>query len=161
MKGSSSKMPNPEDLWDIPTAFRFEVTFSGKSRSVSAAAFQEVSGLDSSIDVETVLEGGVNDFQHRLPTSVKQGTLTLKRGLEPARDDLMEWCKDTIEGGLVKKIEPMDLIIKLLDREGDTQREFNVQNAWPIKWDVTTFDAMKNELVIETIELACNQIIRT
>jgi phage tail-like protein len=154
-------MANPDDLWDIPVAFRFEVSFSGTSRSIDATAFQEVSGLDSTIDVETVTEGGVNDFQHRLPKPVKQGTIKLRRGLEPARDDLVTWCKDTIEGGLMQKIEPMNIVIKLLDREGGTQREFSVQNAWPIKWEVGAFDAMKNELVIETLELACNQITRT
>lgn len=161
MKGSSSKMPNSDDQWNPPTAFRFEVSFSGKSRSIGVAAFQEVSGLDSSIDVETVAEGGVNDFQHRLPKPIKQGTLKLKRGLEPAGDDLVDWCKDTIEDHLLNKIEPMDVMIQLLDREGGVQRQFEVQNAWPIKWDVSPFDAMKNELIIETIELSYNQSIRS
>jgi phage tail-like protein len=37
---------------------------------------------------------------------------------------------------------------------------WSVTNAFPVKWSVGSFDAMKNELAIESIELAYSSITR-
>lgn len=146
-----------EPDWKVPLSFLFEVSFSGP-RSIDAAAFQEVSGLDSTVDLETVVEGGENAFVHQLPKQTKHGPLKLKRGM--IDDALFQWCEDTLEGGLTKTIDKMDLVVTATDRGGEILREWSIKGAWPMKWEIGSFDATKSELMIETLELAYNTIRR-
>jgi len=138
----------------FPVAFHFSVAFSGSGPSVSDAAFQEVSGLETGFETETVAEGGENRFVHQLPKPSKSPPLKLKRGLTKVSGDLAKWCKATIENDLAKTIEPKDITVSLLDEEGDPLASWTVSRAYPLKWSVGGFDAMKNELAVETIELA-------
>lgn len=140
--------------FSLPVAFHFMVSFAGSGPRIADAGFQEVSGLESGIEIQTVVEGGENRFVHQLPKPVKQGTLKLKRGLTDLSSGLASWCKATLEGDFSRPIEPRDLVIDLLDHEGDPVASWSIGNAWPVKWSVGTFDAMKNEIAVETIELA-------
>ncbi|TCM86128.1 phage tail protein [Rhodovulum steppense] len=142
------------DFADRPVAFQFAVSFAGAGPSVSDAAFQEVSGLESGIDTEAVVEGGENRFVHLLPKPARPSPLRLKRGLTPAASGLVAWCKASIENDLAEPIMPKDVIVSLLDGEGEAVASWSVGRAYPVKWSVGTFDAMKNELALETIELA-------
>ena len=139
---------------DLAVAFHFSVSFSGNGPAISDAAFQEVSGLESGIDVESVTEGGENRFVHQLPKPAKRSNLTLKRGLTTDSSALVQWCKSTIENDFTDTIQPKDLQVSLLDEEGDPVASWSIGRAFPIKWSVNGFDAMENELAIETIELA-------
>lgn len=144
----------------FPAAFHFSVAFTGGGPSVSDAAFQEVSGLEAGLDVETVVEGGENRFVHQLPKPAKNPNLKLKRALTDKNSDLVKWVQSCIEQDLAKRIEPKDLTINLLDEEGDPVASWSLTNAYPVKWQVGGFDAMKNELAVETIELVYNTIKR-
>lgn len=148
-----------EEAWKVPLSFMFEVSFSGP-RSINAEAFAEVSGLNTTIDLESVVEGGENTFVHQLPKPVKNGPLKLKRQLEARGDGLRDWCKDVLEGGFARKIDKMDLAIKALDREAKVLAEWNVKGAFPIKWEISSFDASKSELLIESLELAYETVKR-
>src|SRR3954454_8331603 len=52
--------------------------------------FQECSGLSAEVEVKEYPECGRNDFVHRLPTRIKYGNLTLKRGVT-FHDALLRW----------------------------------------------------------------------
>jgi phage tail-like protein len=143
-----------------PVAFHFTVMFTGLIPPVPDMAFQEVSGLESGFDTEPVTEGGENRFIHQLPKPAAQKNITLKRGLTSRASGLVNWCKNTIEGDLSKKIEPKDMIVSLLNENGIPVASWAVTNAYPVKWIVGGFDAMKNELAIETIELAISTLKR-
>lgn len=153
-------MPDDTDPYDLPVAFHFAVAFTGKSPKITEGAFREVSGLESSFDTETVVEGGENRFVHQLPKPAKRGNIKLKRGLTRKDSALVKWCNDTLHRDLAKPIEPLGLVIDLLDMDGDPRASWTVHNAWPIKWSVDPFDAMKNELAIETVELAYSTLNR-
>ncbi len=144
----------------FPVAFHFSVAFSGAGPSISDAAFQEVSGLKAGFDTEAVVEGGENRFVHQLPKPAKNPNLKLKRSLTKKNSELVKWCQATLERDLAKRIEPKDLTVSLLDEEGDPLASWTVTNAYPVSWEVGGFDAMKNELAVETIELAYNTIKR-
>jgi len=148
------------DQTDLPVAFHFTVSFSGSGPAVSDAAFQKISGLESGIEVESVTEGGENRFVHQLPKPAKRPNLKLERGLTSDSSGLVKWCKSTIETDFSKPITPMDLLVSLLDEEGDAVASWSVGRAYPVKWSVAGFDAMKNELAIETIELAYTTLQR-
>ena len=124
------------------------------------AAFSEVSGLEAEIELETVVEGGENRFVHRLPRPVKHQNLVLKRGLASDQGTLAKWCKSVLENDFSQPIEPKGVSVSLCDADGDPVRSWSIANAYPVKWSVAGFDAMKNELAVETVEFAFSTLKR-
>jgi phage tail-like protein len=148
------------DPFAPPVAFHFSVSFQGSSPQIDDVAFQEVSGLDQELEIEAVVEGGENRFIHQLPKPAKHGTLKLKRALTDKSSGLVQWCKSVIEGDFAEPIKPKDIIVSLLDEEEAPVAVWSITNAYPVKWNLGAFDAMKNELAVETVELAYNTLER-
>ncbi len=148
------------DLFTPPTAFHFNVVFGGMVPPIPDMAFQEVSGLETEIATEPLHEGGENRFVHNLPKQVKHPNLKLKRAMTTIASGLVYWCKTTLENGFADPIEPRDLVISLLNDMRLPVASWAVTNAYPVKWTVGNFDAMKNELAVETIELSYLSIAR-
>ena len=146
--------------FEPPVAFYFTVRIGDAGADSEAAAFQEASGLEMEMQVEPVQEGGENWFVHQLPKGVKHKNLVLKRGVTDASNDLISWCEDTLEFGLSKQIETKSVTVSLLDKEGNPLATWSLSNAWPVKYSVGALDAMKNQIAVETIELAYNEMWR-
>ncbi|WP_046867564.1 phage tail protein [Microvirga massiliensis] len=123
--------------------FNFLVVIDGISR----AAFHEVSGFDSSIDVIEHREGGKLTVQ-KLPGLAKFGNITLKWGITSDRQ-LYEWHRAAVDGNLQRK----NGAIVCLDRQGNTVATWNFSDAWPSKYDAPDFNAEGNDVAIETLEL--------
>jgi len=70
--------------------FSVEIQVPGISHELCGAAFQECDGLEMTMDIRTIKEGGNNSTLVRLPGMVSYGTLTLKRGMT-ASFDLWDW----------------------------------------------------------------------
>lgn len=134
-------------------AFHFAVALATMQIDDAEAAFQEASGLAADMETETVMEGGRNDFVHVLPKPVKHPRLVLKRGLAPLTSQWVRWCKDTMEGGLSRRLVPADLRVALLCNDGRIMRQWLLTRAYPVKWDVDAFNSQRNDLAIERIEL--------
>lgn len=145
--------------WTPPVAFYFRVVIQG-SPKIPDTDFLEVSGLKVEMVVEDLREGGENGFVHHLPKEVKHGNLILKRALEPLDNALETWVKETLEGGFMKKIKPRNLVIYLMDEKGKALRCWWCSNAYPVKWEVGSFNAQKNELAVETLELCYSLLER-
>jgi len=137
-----------------PTAFYFKLSF--EDAPDKDTSFQEVSGIGSEIDVQEVVEGGENRFVHRLPKGVKHPLLSLKRGIAEFDSPLVKWCKAVLEGDFVKPIEPREVKVYLLDENHDPLRGWSFANAYPVKWEIDSFNSTKNEVAIETIDLSYN-----
>src|SRR4051794_30084585 len=90
--------------------------------------FTQVTGLSAQVDVMEYPEGGVNTFVHRLPSRIKQGNVTLKRGVTSEKA-LMTWFQSS-----VVKAQPADLSITILDETGGTVQTMSFRNAYPVKW---------------------------
>ncbi len=148
-----------EKTWVPPVSFYFRVVIQG-SPKIPDTDFLEVSGLKMEMQVEELKEGGQNDFVHSIPKMVKHGNLVLKRALEPLDNSLETWIKDTLEGGFAKKIKPRNIVVYLMDAEGKALRCWWCSNAYPVKWEVNTFNAKANELAVETLELCYNLLER-
>lgn len=146
--------------WAPAVAFYFRVTFHGEP-SISDTNFKEVSGLTVDMDVETVKEGGENNFTHQLPLRLKHNRLVLKRALAKMDNDLEKWVKDNLENGFSIGFTPRNITITLLDSDGKPFSQWLCSNAYPAKWDLSVLDAEKNALVIETLELNYNLLSRT
>ena len=145
------------DFYLAPPSFYFEVWFSPKSGKMDGS-FQEVSGLEVEMEVEDIIEGGNNNYKHRLPVRTSFKNLTLKRGLvtDTGQTELIEWVRNNLlsETNLDEPIETRDLIIDLYNPSGDIVMSWLVNGAYPVKWSVSNFNSQENSLTIETLELA-------
>jgi len=101
------------------------------------------------MDTEEIAEGGENRFKHKLPVRTRYPNLVLKRGLL-VDSALMKWCRDAVENF---DIRPADLVISLLNEDHEPLITWNVIHAWPVKWNITDFNAEESRIAIETIEL--------
>ena len=134
-------MPDPID----PTIkFRFAVKIEG----VTAGWFTECSGLSLERKTLPHPEGGVNDYTHQLPARVEQSKVTLKRGL--ADNALYTWFEKGLYDG---KVERHNVSIILYSSDLSQKKQWDLDNAYPVKWSGPDFQADSNQTAIETLEL--------
>jgi phage tail-like protein len=125
--------------------FNFLVEIDGIAR----AAFQQVSGFDSTIDVIEHREGGENTTTRKLPGLTKYSNIVLKWGITDDME-LYQWHRDAVQGTLERR----NGSIVGLDRQGQEVVRWNFFNAWPSKYDGPDYNAEGNDVAIETLELA-------
>ncbi|WP_336518456.1 phage tail protein [Pollutibacter soli] len=112
--------------------------------------FTEISGLGSEhqlIDFrgnEPRFSGDLNSIPGR-----KDGTVTLKRGVFKGKKD--DWIKMASRGLNVRK---EDVVISLLNEEGNIVRKWKIYNAFPVKVQSSDLKADGNEVAVETLELS-------
>jgi phage tail-like protein len=140
-----------------PVGFHFKVVLDGNTNEDTS--FQEVSGLSAEIRTEDITEGGENRFVYKVPKTVQYSNLVLKRGLATANSPLVTWCKATIEGGTFN-ITKKQVEIMLLDEEHNPLMTWKLENAYPIKYNISNFNAERTELVIENIELVYTRFMK-
>lgn len=157
--------------WKIPVSFYFQVEIGS-----DGIAFKEVGGLNSEMEVETVQEGGVNEYEHRLPKQIKHGNLVLKRALMPVKDNpIVTWIKSILEGGaffsgqqdpLARTIKISLLSLKIIkeDNKEVTKKYplyvWECAQAFPVKWEAEALDAEKNSVLIESVEFVYSTLKR-
>lgn len=147
------------DAYYPPVGFYFKVSIDGFPDSESA--FQEVTGLSMSMETTTLREGGVNNFQHALPNPPKSEPLILKRGLRIG-SELASWCKETIEEFTFRPKNLHVFLLRVDPEEPETKgaiqplMTWHIIHAFPTKWEISGFNAMQNELAIETVQLSYN-----
>jgi phage tail-like protein len=110
--------------------------------------FTQVQGMSAQVDVLEYPEGGRNDFVHKLPGRIKQGNITLKRGLT-TEAALLAWFKKT-----VVKAEPTDMSLTLYDTTGKKVQAWKFAQAYPVKWTASDLNSGGNEIMTETLEIA-------
>ncbi len=135
-----------------PVNFHFRVHFeeSGWGEEIY---FQSVSGLNATLQTETIKEGGENRFEHVVPTRAKFGDLVLKRGIYPATSPLTAWIQDAV---LNFHFVPKNLQIQLLNEAHEPMLVWDVYHAWPKSWKVDELNAEQGKVLIETLELSFN-----
>ncbi len=144
-------------VYPLP-AFHFKLEFTDAPGEDTA--FQEVSGIASEMDIQEVVEGGENRFVHRLPKGVKHPLLSLKRGIADQDSKLVDWCKLVLEGDLHSRVKTQEVLVYLLDENHNPIRGWSFVNAYPVKWEIDSFNSTKNEVAIEKIELAYQNAVR-
>ncbi len=143
-----------------PVSFYFSVQILGQNDRPfppADASFQEVSGISATLSTEQISEGGQNRYTHKVPGRAGYENLVLKRGLMVRSSSLGEWCLSILNQNLNKKIEPKTIKVSLLDANTDgvgALMSWVFTNAYPIKWEVSTLDAQKREIVVESITFA-------
>lgn len=151
-------MTNPalETVPNYPfSAFKFavEIEVEGVSPSVCNAAFAECDGLEMTMDVKTIREGGNNGTQVRLAGPLSFGQLTLKRGMT-ANFDLWDWFTRLLEpGGARLRATRAEVVVFAPD--GLTVRaRFALKRCLPIKLKAPALNARDGVIAIEELQLA-------
>ncbi|MEA2511226.1 MAG: hypothetical protein QOG89_825 [Thermomicrobiales bacterium] len=115
------------------------------------ANFQECTGLTVEVEVQEYVEGGNNEFIHKLPGRMKYTNITLKRGISD-NPQFATW-RPRVEGGKIS-VQPKNLSIILFDHAGQTVKTWEVSEAYPVKWTGPDMRASSMDVAIETLELA-------
>jgi len=132
-----------------PLGFYYSVQFGIAEKVTDDARFQSVSGLSVEMEFETYREGGVNDFEHKLPGRTKYAELVLKRGMF-LDSKVTEWCLNAFQN---REFISSEVTITLMNEKGEGLRAWCVKNAIPKKWVVSDFNSGESAVVIETLEL--------
>lgn len=147
-------MANPRDeTITYPfTAFNFavEITLPGSPDKVCSAAFSDCDGLEMTMDVKTIRQGGDNARQIRLTGPLAFGVLTLKRGMTRSFD-LWDWmARMQTEPGLRANAR-----VRLLAPDGRTERAtFVLARCVPTKLKGPAMNAKEGGVAVEEFQLA-------
>lgn len=137
------------------TKFRFEVNFGNELKAV---AFQEVSGMDSETQIIEYRKSNSPLFStEKMPGIAKYGNVTMKRGVFVNDNIFWDWYNQII----MNTIKRCTVIIKLLDENNKATIQWTLNNAWPTKITSTDLKSDGNEVAIDTIEVAHEQLMIT
>lgn len=131
---------------DPLTTFLFGLKIDGLGidYSTGTAFFRSCGGLKMETEVVDYQEGGVTAFTRKVIGVTKWSNIILKQGFT-GDEKLWAWRDNpSYQDGTVFQLgEEMRPVCKWVFRRG-----------FPVKWEGPDFDATKNELAIETIEIA-------
>lgn len=147
-------MADFQDQWPI-AAFHFEVEIEGETIS-----FQEVSGLDQEAQVIEYRHGDSELFTTiKKAGLVKTSNLSLKKGVFEDDDRLIEMFQKIYEKDYYGDEESrLDITVNLLDETGETVMTWNCHRCVPIKLTAPTMKSTDNNVAIEGIEFAYEEI---
>jgi phage tail-like protein len=134
------------------TAFNFsvEINRAGASGELVSAAFSECDGLELTMDVKTIREGGNNGRQIRLTGAFNFGQVTLKRGMT-GNFDLWDWVSETLRDPSLRA----DAEVVVLDGDRRTKRaSFQLTRCLPVKLKAPPLNAKDGMVAIEELQLA-------
>jgi len=130
--------------------FCFKVDLNLTGGATGEAFFKSVSGLKFETEVVPVRAGGTNDTTFQLVGATKWSNIILKQGFTGS-SALLNLQQQWISGQRVRI--PTGKIYQL-NAALDVVGTWTFHRGWPCKWDLGELDASKNELAIESIEIA-------
>jgi phage tail-like protein len=154
---NTNKDNNTGKRRDPLPAFCFLVDLKISGDAAEQAFFKSVSGLSSEAEVVEVREGGVNDTTFKLVGPMKWKNLVFKQGFvalsaqQPS--SLLSW-REKWMSGVAKNMVRSTGKITMLDTALKEMATWTFYRGWPVKWEIGELDASKNELAIETLEIA-------
>jgi phage tail-like protein len=126
---------------------------------LDSASFRKCGGLKTETEIFEYQEGGDNEATHKLVGATKANNIVLTKGFisDPA---LFKW-RDEIQASGTKKIARRNGSIVALARDGKTEvGRWNFTKAWPVRWEMTEFDASSGQAACETLELAVHSVTK-
>ncbi|MET0147117.1 MAG: phage tail protein [Ilumatobacteraceae bacterium] len=130
-------------------------TFLFEVDGVEIGRFMEVSGLEVSVAVEEIEEGGENSFVHKLPGRMSWPNITLKRGITQ-NDTLLAWLnKSSGEqfSASGNKLARSTAAITLMGPGGQRLRAWEFDGAFPVKWKGPDFAVDSTSMAMEELEI--------
>lgn len=140
-------MPQTGARPELHPAFRFTVKIDG----ISYAAFTECTLPNLQVETKDVIEGGQNEYVHKLPLRVKAGSVKLRHGI--TRDaELLAWYLQVLNGDIASAMRTVEVVMysATLEQIGN----FTFLRSYPIKWTGPTLKTGEQAIAIEELELA-------
>ncbi|MCR5503808.1 MAG: phage tail protein [Lachnospiraceae bacterium] len=147
------------------TKMNFLVTVASVA---GTAAFSEVSGVESSVDVIEFRQGNSGSLAPvKIPGLVKHGNVTLRMGyiLDSAFKTWIQECVSEIRGQMPRN----DVTIELIDINSGAPtavvespvgtRQWTLTNAWVTKYNAPDLDAKTSDVAIESVEIAYEELV--
>jgi len=128
-------------------------------RSTPSTAPRKCAGLKSESEVFELQEGGDNETVRKLIGPTKASNIVLTKGYvsDPA---LFKW-RDEIASSGTRKITRRNGSVVALAPDGKTEvGRWNFQKAWPVRWEMTEFDASTGQAMCEMLELAVEKLTK-
>lgn len=126
-----------------------ELRFRVKVGSITIGRFRECTGIAVEVETKDYMEGGNNDWVHKLPTRIKYPNVVLKRGVthETALLDWFNSCHTDYPGNF------QELTIELMSPSGQPVSAWSFMDAYPVKWTGPNLNATSNQIATETLEM--------
>jgi phage tail-like protein len=130
--------------------FAVEIKLDPVAQRVCDAAFSECDGLEMTMEVKTIREGGNNTRQHRLAGPVAYGQLTLKRGMT-GTFHLWDWFREVTVNPALRA----DAEIVVFAVDGRTVLvSYLLTRCLPVKMKAPALSAASGGIAIEELQLA-------
>ena len=132
-------------------AYYFSVQIEGDN--IEDNFFRSVSGLKSESEVQEVAEGGLNTTTHKLIGRTKYPNIVLKKGFTGPPYTLWQLRQRYLNDAPGAKLTRFSGVI-VQKGPGGTEAKWTFTDGWICKWEGPDFDASKNEVSIESVEIA-------
>ncbi|MDO3694790.1 phage tail protein [Wenyingzhuangia sp. chi5] len=140
--------------WPIPK-FRFKVDLGTELKEIF---FQDVSGMDVESQVIEYRKSNSKLFSTiKTPGIVKNGNVVMKRGVFLNNNAFLDF-RSQIAMNTIKR---RTIIIQLLNENNEVTMQWQLNNAWPTKITSTNLESDGNEVAVDTLEIAHEELIIT
>jgi phage tail-like protein len=138
--------------------FKFQVDFftdsltddaSHEQFQVCSGSFAECTGLEATMEVKTIKEGGRNYGAAQRAGGTTFATVVLKRGIS-SNQNLYQLFNTLAIGTFAPR---MQVTINLFDIDGTAVLAWQLDRAMPIKYKFADFNARNSEVGIEELHL--------
>lgn len=130
-------------------------TFLFEVDGVEIGRFMEVAGLEVTVGVEEVEEGGENSFVHKLPGRMTWPNISLKRGVTQ-NDTLFTWLTKSSGEQFAangNKLTRSTAAITLIGPSGTRLRTWSFVDAFPVRWKGPDFAVDSTDMAVEELEI--------
>jgi phage tail-like protein len=130
--------------------FSVEITPEGTSTPLCGAAFAECDGLEMTLDVKTVREGGNNGTAIRLAGPIGYGQLTLKRGMTASSADLWDWFQQVVTNPALRATG--EVVVHSPDHASDDVT-FVLRRCLPVKIKAPPLNGKDGVVAVEELQV--------
>ena len=133
--------------------------FKVEIESVEAGSFRKCSGLKTETEVFEYQEGGDNETVRKLVGPTKASNIVLTKGF--VSDPALFKFRDTVASAGSAKIKRVNGSVVAIGLDGTTEvGRWNFQKAWPVRWEMSEFDASSGQAACETLEIAVEKVTK-
>lgn len=133
--------------------FRFEVL------GIHVGGFSEVTVPDVTVATVDYREGQDVTCVRTLSGLTTYGRVSLKSGLTTSTV-LYDWHNRVVQYGSSAPNARLNASIYLMDTDGSPAVRWDITGAWPTVYQTSSLNAAASEVMIETLELAIDSMVR-
>jgi phage tail-like protein len=130
-----------------------QINFFVEIDGVVSASFMAVEGLESATEAIEFHEGIWSKSVRKIPGRTSYSNITLKR-IYMFSPELWKWRKKVADGN----VERRNGRIIITGGIGEKTVRFEFQDAWPVRWKLSTLEDRRNMRLVEELEIAIENL---